>query len=287
MVEEIIIFSSDPFIERGDLLAVFGDKTESSKLMKSLFSQFQKINEDGVYEYFENNKKTTILFAEIDLYLQSRQYEEIYYSFIFNVCRLYGNTIVFGLPEGENLQSIAMGFMNSCKKFMKEYDKSGEVIEKKVFKVYVEESFINILKPLHDKLSKRLKRKKAIGEYLLKRFSCSECYKFCYMPFEKKCCGKMICSRCGHRDASTCSTCSVEIDNLKSAESFKNLCENAPYICNCGKLLPFIDITGHINNCPFSEVECKICNEMTKLCNFIAHIRMSHKDRIRKDIEIL
>ena len=278
MVEKLILLSSDPFVERGNLLVIFECNDEPSNLIKMLQQRYSKISEQGVYSFYQIEKAPVILSIKIDPSLVSTKYEELFLFYFESLSQNYGKSLIFALPEGENFQSIAVGFLNICKNYV---ENDFEI------KIYVENTYTNIVKPFIEKLHARLYKKQLIKSFLMKSTSCSECDKFCYVPFKKSCCKAIICSRCGFRDKTHCSSCGVEITNLVSFDEFKEICSQAPYLCKCGLVLNFSSVASHIQNCYASEVECRVCNEMTKLSNFIAHMRMCHMDRLKKDIELI
>lgn len=259
-------------------MLVFGCKTEQSNVLKDLQKRFQKISEDRIYAYYQLDRAPIIMSIEIDLALQSRNYEESFTFFIETSSQMYGKKIIISIPEGDNFQSIAIGFLNACRKYLNS-DLS--------FTIHTDPSCFNIIKPIIEKEHSKLRRTAMVKDFVFQQLACSECGKFCYMPLKTNCCKSMICGRCGYRDRRVCSKCNSPLTDLTGYTEMMNLCNSAPYVCNCGQTMPFSGAFSHIGNCHVSEVECTICNEMTKLSNFIPHMRMLHMDRLKLDIELI
>lgn len=278
MVERLVLITSDMFAERADLLAVFANREEPSVALKYLQRQCHKVSEDRIYTIYQSESEKKILSIEIDNALPSKSYAELFSFFIDSFSQTYGKNLIVSIPEGDNFQSIAIGFISACKKVLNT-DLS--------LKVHVHENYSKIMKPLLDKLHIIILKKEAVKKYLLESLSCTECEKFSYLPLKKKCCNEVICTRCGYRDKSICKSCQVDLKDLRVFEEAKEICRNAPYICACGQTLPFSSVAEHISGCFAGEVECKICNEMTKLSNFIAHMRMCHMDRLKADLDLI
>ncbi|OMJ94885.1 hypothetical protein SteCoe_1914 [Stentor coeruleus] len=279
MVEKFTLFTSSPFVERTNVHAVIKNCDEMTKIARALDRDYQKVKSENIYTFYQTERNSIILVAvETDFQLKFKAYEDFFLFLIQNFRGLYGNRMLFSLPECDNFQSIAMGFINACEKYI------SQDVE---IKIYVESAEYSIIKPLIDKLNGKIRKNTMLSNYALSNFLCTECGKFAYTPMIKKCCKTVICARCGLRDKTSCGTCKTPLDDLKPFEEIKALCNNAPYMCACGKVIPFNQSSKHIQECYASEIECRICNEMTKFTSFCAHLRSCHMDILKKDINLI
>ncbi|OMJ83934.1 hypothetical protein SteCoe_15029 [Stentor coeruleus] len=279
MVEKFSLFTSSPFVERTNVHAVIKNCNEMTKIAKVLERDYQKVNSESIYTFYQTERNSVILIAvETDFQMKSKAYEDIFLFLMQNFISMYGNHMLFSLPECDNFQSIAMGFTSACEKY------AYQDVE---IKIYVESTEYNIIKPLVDKLNGKIRKNLMLSNYALSNFLCTECGKFAYTPMIKKCCKTAICARCGLRDKTNCSACKESLADLKPFEEIKSICSNAPYMCACNKTMPFNQSGKHIQECYASEIECRICNEITKFTSFCAHLRSCHMDVLKKDISLI
>lgn len=279
MVEKFTVFTSSPFVERTNVHAVIKNSNEMTKIAKVLDRDYPKVKSENIYSFYQTERNLIVLVSvETDFQMRTKAYEDFFLCLIQSFIGLYGNHMLFSLPECDNFQSIAMGFTNACEKYI------SQDIE---VKIYVENTEYNIIKPLIDKLNAKYRKNMMLSNYTLSNFLCTECGKFAYTPMIKKCCRTTICARCGLRDKKKCGACKAPLADLKPFEEIKTLCSNAPYMCACGKVMPFNQSGKHIQECYASEIECRICNEVTKFTSFCAHLRSCHMDVLKKDISLI
>jgi hypothetical protein len=278
MVEKFIVFCSSPFYERANTIAVFSERNETSHVLKTLERDFEKVQDADHCTYYKSPNNSVLISIKLDHAQNSKAYEEIFSYYIQWFEKTFGKSLVLCLPECEDFQSMALGLISSCHRFI-----SSDI----EVKIYVESAHYNQIKPLLEKLQLVSHRRSQVSNFLLQSLSCSECCKFAYIPYKKPCCLRIVCARCALRDCSICGHCGVSLSTSQPYSELTALCGSAPYLCSCGVAVQFDAAAAHIQTCIKSEVECRLCRETIKFSSFTAHMRIDHMAALKQDLDLI
>lgn len=271
MAEKFVLLQANPIQLWSNVLVVLYSNVEQTRLYKTIVNTCQFLNTENRYSFFTNDNSTQIVAIDIDLHKRYQEYQTFFSKTINWLIGTYGKTITISLPECDNLQSIAMGLFKILNQYV-----SNEV----KFNIYTEEEHRNILKPMVDSIQFLVNQNEARKNYLIDYFKCFQCGKFPYLPVIITCCEKIVCGRCANRDIKPCVFCGANFEKKSPGIEIETFCKNAPYLCKCGQSFAFLEIDRHLKSCFAGEIECRICNEMTKFSNFIAHFRMCHMEQL-------
>lgn len=271
MDNKFVLIQDDPLKVFANVLIVFFSSSEPTKLYKRIQSTFTLMKSENSYFFYRSESYPSILALEIDFHKPHKEYLPVFDILLPWLISNYGKVISFGLPECENLQSISMGLFRVLKKFITSDVK---------FQLYTELGSNNVLRPMIESAEFSVKKIQCCTNHVVGYFKCSQCEKFPYLPSVKSCCKKLICARCAFREVVPCVTCGTQFEVKDAGTEIVNLCKSSPWLCKCGQAIVFSEVHMHLQLCHIAEIECRLCNEMTKFSNFIAHFRMCHKEKL-------
>lgn len=273
MENKFELLQDDPLKIFANVLIVFFSSSEPTRLYKRIQGAYKLLNADNGYYFYHNEVYPPIVALELDFHKNYKEYIPIFDVVVPWLINTYGKVVTFGLPECDNLQSISMGLFGVLKKYIE---------SKARFQVYTETDYNGGLKPLIESAQFAAKKVEHCTSHVVEYFKCSQCGKFPYVPSVKSCCSKIVCDRCAFRDVVPCATCGSQFEAKDAGSQIVSLCKSSPWLCKCGQVIVFSEVNKHLKTCHVAEIECRVCNEMTKFSNFAAHFRMCHKELLVK-----